>query len=548
MKAALAQLNPIAGDIDGNTRLMLDAVERARSEGADLCVGPELILTGYPPRDLLLRPHFVDANLNALQRIIDASRDITVVVGYVDHIDVPGPGRVNAAAVCRDGELLGVAHKALLPTYDVFDEDRYFEPGGPAQCIPGGIGDMKLGVSVCEDLYCGDLIHGRPQYTRNPIMELVDDGADVMINLSASPYNVGKQKHRLELFTAQAARAGKPLIFVNQVGGNDDLIFDGSSCVLDEHGLLIAHCKSFVEDFCIVDFDRRDDAAINVFPDPIESIRRALILGTRDYIRKCGFTDVVLGLSGGIDSAVTAALAAEALGADRVHGVAMPSRFSSRHSLEDAHALAENLGIEILTVPINDAHEAMERSMTPVFKNTSAGIAEENIQARIRGQIIMALSNKFGWIPLNTGNKSELAVGYCTLYGDMCGSLGVLNDVHKTTVYELAIHINESADRELIPQRSINKAPSAELKPDQTDQDTLPPYIVLDAILERYVERIWSADQIIADGFDQTTVLQTIRRVDMNEYKRRQAPPGLRITSRAFGTGRRMPIASRIPR
>jgi NAD+ synthase (glutamine-hydrolysing) len=560
MKIALAQINPVVGDLDGNAARILEFAARARALGAALVVFPELSVIGYPPKDLLLKPQFIDDNLAAVQRIASRIDGIEAIVGYADRNQQPvGRPLHNAVALIRGGRIVSRHFKTLLPTYDVFDESRYFEPGPPDQRNQlMRIGELVVGVSICEDLWNDERMVGRRLYHQNPIAELDAAGAQIMINASASPFVVGKQDFRLELFGSQARQFALPVVYVNQVGGNDELIFDGNSLVLDAEGRLVAQAREFEEDLLLVDLNGGD----RPFPPPIAprhttgiaSIHDALILGLRDYVRKCGFRTAVVGLSGGIDSAVTAALATTALGPGNVVGVAMPGRYSSDHSVADARALAQNLGIEFHIVPITAVHEAYEKVLAPAASNpgpASAGaatpqsedITAQNLQARIRGTILMAFSNRYNHLLLTTGNKSELAVGYCTLYGDMCGGLAVIADVPKTTVYELARFINRRAGRELIPAGSITKPPSAELRPNQTDQDSLPPYDVLDAILDRYVEEEMSLAQIIAEGFDANTVMRVANMIDRSEYKRRQAAPGLKVTSRAFGFGRRMPIA-----
>ncbi len=551
MKIALAQINPTVGDIEGNTKRILDGIERARSTGARLVVSTELAVFGYPPKDLVLRQDMVCRNVSAVEYIASRCTDMTAVVGFIQpDPSGAGEGNFNAAAVCHDGAVRATYAKRLLPTYDVFDERRYFNAGTQVRTIPlDADGERRcVGLTICEDLWNNRQFQGRRVYGVDPIEQTVAAGADLLITLSASPYRVGAQRIREDLFAEQIRQRGVPLVYVNQVGGNDDLIFDGASLVLDASGRVVARAKAFAEDLLIVDLDAPGKAGIEAYPDRVGGVRRALVLGVRDYLEKCGFETAVVGLSGGIDSAVTAALAVEAVGAKRVQGVAMPSRFSSTHSIEDARRLAENLGIGFTIVPIDDVHRAMEEAVAPHFAKAApdaSTVAEENIQARIRGNILMALSNKFGSLLLTTGNKSELAVGYCTLYGDMCGGLAVLSDVPKTVVYELAHDINESAGRPLIPERTITKVPSAELRENQTDQDTLPPYDILDAILEQYVERQEPVDDIVASGFDRATVDRVTRMVDRNEYKRKQSPVGLKVTSRAFGTGRRMPIVAR---
>jgi NAD+ synthetase len=435
----------------------------------------------------------------------------------------------------------------LLPTYDVFDESRYFSAGVEVKTVALGTRCRSrcAALTICEDLWNNRQFEGRRVYGTDPIARSAQAGAELIINLSASPYRVGVQRTREELFADQMREHAVALVYVNQVGGNDDLLFDGSSVVLDSRGRVVARAKAFAEDLLIVDLDASPAGRIEAYPDRIGSIRSALVLGIRDYLQKCGFTDAVLGLSGGVDSALTAVLAMEALGAEHVHAVAMPSRYSSPHSLEDAERLAANLHISLLQIPIEAVHRAYEQTVGRHFAGRAADVTEENLQSRIRGSLLMALSNKFGWLLLTTGNKSEWAVGYCTLYGDMCGGLAVLSDVPKTTVYELAGEINRQAGHDLIPARTLSRPPSAELKPDQTDQDTLPPYEVLDPILEQYVEHERGIDEIAALGFERATVERIARMVDGSEHKRKQAPVGLKVTSRAFGTGRRMPIAAR---
>ena len=547
MRIALAQLNPVVGDIDGNTARIIARAQQAAEAGADIIVVPELATVGYPPKDLLLKRSFVDANVAAVHRIAESTARSIVVVGYVQpHEGGRGKGLFNSIAVCAGGGVLATYAKILLPTYDVFDELRYFDAGAEAVVAEVQVDGrpFKLGLSICEDLWSDDEYFARHLYPGDPIAELASKGAEIIVNIGASPFSLGKPQRRLELFGDKARRIGLPLVYVNQVGGNDDLVFDGASGAFGAGGRLIAQAKSFDEDLLIVDPETAGHR-IEPLPEDVEAVHDALILGTRDYVDKCGFGGVVIGISGGIDSAVTAAIAAEALGPDRVHLVAMPSRYSSEHSLTDSQALADAVGTPMRVISIEDIHDVTERVLRPHFEGRGPDVTEENIQARARGQILMALSNKFGWLVLTTGNKSELAVGYCTMYGDMCGGLAVISDVPKTMVYRLAEYINQRAGREIVPRSTIIKPPSAELKPDQTDQDSLPPYDVLDAILERYVEREQSAAEIIAAGFDEAVVRDVVRKVDHNEYKRKQAALGLKVTSRAFGTGRRMPIAAR---
>jgi len=548
MKVALAQINPIVGDIAGNTDKIIDAVRRARDLGAELVVTPELSILGYPPRDLLLKAGVVAQCAQAVQAIADASRGSATIVGYpVPNTLTAGRPLFNACALVRDGAILARRFKSLLPTYDVFDETRYFEPGVQTELT--FLDEQPLGLSICEDLWNDEKFLPRTLYHVNPIGALAEAGARVLINISASPFVLGKDEFRHELFSHQARRWQIPIIYVNQVGGNDELVFDGNSVVFNAQGQVVAQARDFAEDLLVVDLAAPDPAQVHPPQRGIASIGAALVLGLRDYVHKCGFNSVVLGLSGGIDSAVVAVLAAAALGPANVLGVSLPSRYSSDHSKSDAQVLAEHLGIRFATIPLEGVHHALEQTLSGVFAGTAPGLAEENMQARIRGNILMALSNKFGHLLLTTGNKSEVATGYCTLYGDMCGGLAVISDVPKMMVYALARHLNAEARAqgrpEPIPEGSLTKPPSAELRPNQTDQDSLPPYETLDAILQLYVEEEKSVWQIIAQGFDETTVLRVTRMVDLNEYKRKQMAPGLKVTSRAFGFGRRMPIAQR---
>jgi NAD+ synthetase len=575
MRFALAQINPTVGDIDGNRRLISRDLARAAEAGAELVVFPELSIIGYPPKDLLLKPAAVAACVEAVRDLAAECRGITAVIGYPDFSDAEDQGRAlyNAAAVCTDGEVVHRHVKSLLPTYDVFDEHRYFEPGPPVDLTQ--IAGKRVGISVCEDLWNERQMFSRTLYHDNPIDRLAELGAELFVNCSASPFVVRKHAFRLKLMGHVAKKHGLPLVYCNQVGGNDELVFDGRSCVFGADGSLLAQAKGFEEDLLVVELglgsgvwglgetsgDSSAVAVANPDPrpqtlDPLEEAYHALVLGLRDYCRKCGFKQLVLGLSGGIDSALSAAIAVAALGSEHVRGVGMPSRYSSEGSVDDARALAENLGIRFDVVPIQPAHEAMEGMLAEVFAGLEPGVTEENIQARLRGVVLMAFSNKFGSLLLTTGNKSEMAVGYCTLYGDMNGGFNVLSDVPKLMVYDLSRWINEDDASPLkkrfrgrggvIPQNTITKPPSAELRPDQTDQDSLPPYEILDDIIERYVEREDSAGKIIGEtGYDRETVLRIVRLIDLNEYKRKQAAPGLKITGRAFGFGRRMPIAQR---
>lgn len=542
MKIALAQINPTIGDIAGNSAKVIDVIERATGCGAELVVFPELTIIGYPPKDLLLKRGFIDDNIAALNDIARHCTACAALVGYADrHEAAQGLALHNAAALLAGGKVAARYYKQLLPTYDVFDESRYFEPAASQQVVE--FNGQRLGLTICEDVWNEPTGRGRSLYHARPFGDLAQAGVDLILNMSASPFVVDKHAFRCELFGQQCRQHGLAMVYVNQVGGNDDLVFDGCSCAFDSRGKLIAQAKSFDEDLLLLDFEQPSETRIEAVSTGVASIHDALVLGLRDYVRKCGFETVVLGLSGGIDSAVTAALATTALGADKVTGVALPSRYSSDHSVADAERLAKNLGIRLLTIPIELVHRAMEETLADCFAGREADVTEENIQARARGNILMALSNKFGHLLLATGNKSEVAVGYCTLYGDMAGGLAVISDVPKTMVYELARYINHSG--EVIPAATITKPPSAELRPDQIDQDSLPPYDVLDQIVQRYVEQDQSVGEIVGAGIDEETVTRVIGLIDRNEYKRRQAAPGLKVTGRAFGFGRRMPIAQR---
>jgi len=547
MKIALLQVNPTVGDLQGNRALIVDALAAAADAGADLAVTPELALVGYLPRDLLLSAAFVRKSREALDALAcDAVRLPPVLVGVPE----PNPsdeGRplFNSAALLQGGRVVEHFRKALLPTYDVFDEDRYFEPFHGPQILDAA--GRRIGISICEDIWNDRDYWKRRRYHHDPIEELVRAGAEIVINLSASPFTAGKHRRREQMLSSMAEKHAVPVAYVNQFGGNDDLVFDGRSTIFDAGGAPIARGRSFDADVVVCDVD----AARPIAPAgdlAIESeVWRALVLGTRDYARKCGFTSVLLGLSGGIDSALTAAIAAAALGPDRVLGVLMPSPYSSRGSIDDARAVAANLGIETLTLPIEPLMRTFDTTLAPAFGGDPPEIVAENVQARIRGNLLMALSNARGALLLTTGNKSELSVGYCTLYGDMSGGLAVIADVPKTLVYAIARWRNETEGRAVIPEATLTKAPSAELRPNQTDQDSLPPYDVLDAILQRHIEQHQSADEIVSAGFDSATVARVLRLVQIAEFKRKQAAPGLKVTDRAFGTGWRMPIAGRRP-
>ena len=543
MKITLAQLNPTVGDVAGNAE-RAEKVIAAAARTADLVVFPELYLVGYPPRDLLKNTALHNAVAAALRRLKRFSKKYPRT-GILIGLPVPvAKGRdersYNAAVLIYRGMIIGSVHKLLLPTYDVFDEVRYFEQARDVTVIP--FKNERLGITICEDMWNERSLWQHERYTRDPVAELAGEGATILINISASPYFVDKEKVRMNLMKKHARRHRLPFIFVNQVGANDELIFDGNSMAFTRTGAVSYAGTGFTETVGMI--DTRNLRAKRYTPQPaIASLHDALVLGIKDYIRKCGFTKVILGLSGGIDSALTCVLAAKALGKENVHALSMPSPFSSEGSVNDSRALARNVGIACDVVPIGSMYDAYTTILKPYFSGHQFGLAEENLQARIRGNLLMAFSNKFGYLVLSTGNKSELAVGYCTLYGDMSGGLSVIADVPKTVVYKLARYINRK--HTIIPPAIIDKVPSAELRPNQTDQDTLPPYEILDAILAAYVEKREPAGHIIRRGFDKKTVEWVIRTVNRNEYKRRQAAPGLKVTSKAFGMGRRIPIAAK---
>jgi NAD+ synthase (glutamine-hydrolysing) len=570
LRIALAQINTTVGDFDGNVKKILGAVDAARSAGADIVTLPELAVCGYPPEDLLFKPQFIQANLESLKKIAAAAKGITVVTGFVD-----ADGDIfNAAAVLHDGKIAGIYRKIYLPNYGVFDENRYFRAGN--ECPVFVIGGVNIGITICEDIW----------YEAGPATVQADAGAEVIINISASPYNTGKGAYRERMISTRAADTVAIFAYNNAVGGQDELVFDGHSIIMDEKGVLLRRGKQFEEDLVVADLDvesvfrarlhdprRRKEAFLAEQPrwrqtrtviseipstsarsplgqqseemlDLPAEVYKALVLGTRDYIRKNGFEKVLIGLSGGIDSAIVATIAVDALGGENVVGVSMPSRFSSEGSKTDAKKLTENLKMKLLTVPIEKVYTAYLDTLSGSFAGAKPDTTEENIQARIRGNLLMALSNKLGWLVLTTGNKSEYATGYTTLYGDMAGGFAVIKDVPKTLVYKIARHRNQLAGFELIPEPIFAKPPSAELRPDQKDTDSLPPYEVLDPILTAYAEDDKSVEQIITLGFDKATVQRTAKLVDKSEYKRRQAPPGVKITTRAFGRDRRLPITS----
>jgi NAD+ synthase/NAD+ synthase (glutamine-hydrolysing) len=540
MQIALVQLNPTVGDFPGNSRRILDLAAQAKSRGAQLAIFSELCLCGYPPLDLVERPAFVERNLEELDLL---AREITLpsIVGYVGRAqDDTGKPVANCAALIGHGNVQFVQRKMLLPTYDVFDEGRYFQPAHSQHVCP--FSGEQLGITICEDIWNDKQFWAHPLYERDPVAELVENGAHVLINISSSPYQLGKRGFRLAMLCSLAMRHRRPVVYVNQVGGNDSLVFDGSSVAFTADGEIAARARSFEEDMVLFDTETSKGDIHESLEDELAAALQALICGARDYVRKCGFKKVLVGLSGGIDSALVACIAVEGVGAQNVLGVGMPGPYSSEGSLRDARQLARNLGINFLTLPIGPVFDAYRQALAPAFEGLSEGVTEENIQARIRGNYLMALSNKFGALLLTTGNKSELSVGYCTLYGDMAGGLAVISDVPKTTVYELAKLIN--AGREVIPAETIRKPPSAELRPNQLDQDSLPPYDVLDVILKSYIQDFESPEEIAARrGFPLELVREIARKVDRNEYKRQQAAVGLKITSKAFGIGRKFPIA-----
>ncbi|MEB3281379.1 MAG: NAD+ synthase [Lyngbya sp.] len=562
MKIAIAQLNPTVGDITGNAQRILDVAQQATEAGCHLLLTTELALVGYPPRDLLIRPSFIEAAIVQLQILAEKlPPELAVLVGTVEpnpEFEKQGEKPLfNSTALIHRGKIQQFFQKRLLPTYDVFDEDRYFQGGKQSEyfTLSNATSSLKVGVTICEDLWNDEEFWGRQNYSCNPMKALAEKEVDLVVNLSASPYQVSKQKLRQAMVGHSAKRYSTPIIYANQVGGNDDLIFDGFSLVFNKTGELIRGLAGFETDFAVVEYNfaKQDLITSTVnstehskafYPkSEDEEIWLALVLGVRDYVRKCGFSKVVLGLSGGIDSSLVAAIAAEAVGKENVLGVLMPSPYSSEHSVKDALELAENLGINTETLAIAEAMKAFDIALEPVFSGTEFGVAEENIQSRIRGTLLMGISNKFGHLLLSTGNKSEMAVGYCTLYGDMNGGLAVIADVPKTRVYSICRWLNQHHQKEIIPNNILTKPASAELKPGQMDSDSLPPYEILDEILHRLIEKHESVQQIIKAGHDSEIVQQVVKLVMRAEFKRRQAPPGLKISDRAFGTGWRMPIA-----
>ncbi len=540
MRIGFAQLNPTVGDFAGNSGKILAAYHALVERGAEVVLAPELALPGYPPLDLLFKSQFVPRNLAALSALHEKIDSVPLLVGYVDMNEGPGRPFRNAAAVLQRGRPVQKVFKTLLPTYDVFDESRYFEPA--TTTAPVDLAGQRCGITICEDIWSREYL-SRELYARDPLADLASQGARLILNLSASPFEVGKPGRRFTMLRERAMHHQVAIAYCNCVGGNDQLIFDGNSLALDATGRCLAQLASFAEDSVLVDTGASATLAEPAFASDEADLFAALVLGTRDYLRKCGFKSVVLGLSGGIDSAVTAAVAAEALGPENVHGVTMPTRYSSEGSVADSLQLAQALDIRCLTIPIEKPFTVFKELMKPFFDGREEDVTEENMQPRLRGMTLMALSNKFGHLLLTTGNKSELAVGYCTLYGDMCGGLSVISDVPKMMIYRLARWLNR--EREVIPWSTIEKPPSAELRPDQRDQDTLPPYEILDPILELLVEDHLSVEEIIARGFDESTVRWVARRVAQNEYKRAQSVPGLKVTGKAFGIGRKMPVAQR---
>ena len=554
MKIALAQLNPTIGNLSSNAEQILAAAEAAVSQNARLMLTPELSLCGYSPRDMLLNPGFVQlvsTHLHKLAQLLP--QPLAVLVGTVTenpHAASKGEKPLyNSIALLQGGEIKQIFHKRLLPTYDVFDDDRYFEPGGQSNSfsLDNNGSRLHIGVTICEDVWNEQEFWGKRTYEANPTEELAGSEVELIVNLSGSPYSVGKQKLREAMLGHIASRYRQPIIYANQVGANDDLIYDGSSVAFNRAGEVVCRAKAFQADLVVVEYSDDQDllpASVEPLPDSEEAeIWAALVLGVKDYARKCGFSKIVLGLSGGIDSSLVAAIAAAAVGPDNVLGVLMPSPYSSQHSLDDAQALVNNLGIQSDKLPIGDVMEAYAATLEPLFKGTEFGVAEENIQSRIRGNLLMAIANKFNYLLVSTGNKSEMAVGYCTLYGDMSGGLAAIADVPKTRVFALCRWLNRY--QEVIPPNVITKPPSAELKPGQVDQDLLPPYDILDDILERIITQHQSLAQIVAAGHEPAVVDQVMKLLARAEFKRRQAPPGLKVTDRAFGTGWRMPIASR---
>ncbi len=540
MKIALAQYNPTIGAFEQNVARIIQLAGKAGEAGCELVVFQELAVCGYPPRDLLERREFIRDNLQAIDRLIAEVKGIAVLCGYVcPNSSGIGKALHNSAILFQDGEILAKAHKRLLPSYDIFDETRYFEPGSESE--PVRFKGLLLGITICEDIWNDSDIFPKQSYAINPVAELAEKGAEVFITINSSPFDIEKAAVRYNILRHNATKYQRPFLYVNAVGGQDCLIFDGTSMAVDAAGNVAARAEDFAEDLVTFDTVTLQGEKHRVSTSTEEAVVKALKLGLKDYTSGCGLSRVVLGLSGGIDSSVTAAIAAQAIGPENVLGVLMPSPYTSRSSIEDAKALAQNLGIETITLPISDIFSSYLKALEPVFSEKGPDVTEENIQARIRGNLLMAISNKFGHMLLSTGNKSELAVGYCTLYGDLSGGFALISDLPKTMVYKVAGYLNSKS--ELIPKRVLTKAPSAELRPGQKDQDDLPPYDLLDSILERYLERNISPEEIIAEGLDSEMVYRVVHMVDRSEYKRLQAPMGPRVTTRAFGYGRRYPVA-----
>lgn len=544
MKIALAQINPLIGDVRGNREKIISNICEAVNKGADLVIFPEMATIGYPPMDLLCNHKLIDENIESINEISKLSGGIGIICGFVDRDKSASPPLYNAAAFINEGVIKSVHHKKLLPEYDVFDENRYFSAGEKTETV--FFKEKKIGITICEDIWNEldydkrDYIEQR-KYNTSPVRDLLKENIDLLVNISASPFVTDKNTSKWRMIKTIANKNSIQIAYVNQVGGNDSLIFDGKSFFANTDGRFTAIAGGFSEDLIVVDDESSETA--DPFNEGMEDIRKALVLGLRDYVHKCGFRKVLLGLSGGIDSALTAAIAVDALGPDNVLGITMPSQFSSPGSVNDSVELAKNLGMRIENIPISGTFKNYKETLSDIFKGLKEDVTEENIQARIRGNILMALSNKFGSLLLTTGNKSELAMGYCTLYGDMAGGLAVISDLPKTLVYELSEHYNSG--REVIPRAIIEKAPSAELRENQRDQDSLPPYEILDGILKLYIEKLMSSDEIIDAGYNKETVDFVLRTVDKTEYKRRQAPPGLKVTSKAFGSGRRIPVAQK---
>lgn len=543
MKVGIAQLNTIVGDLNGNRDAIIRAYHTLVDQGAEMVVFPEMVVTGYPPRDLLFKSNFVADTQETIDAIAAETGRTPAIVGYVTANEAPrGRPFFNAAGWCERGKVRKIAHKSLLPTYDVFDEDRYFESAAEPLIVTWR--GWRIGVTICEDIWSGPVVDTSRHYQSDPLAHMENGEVDVVFNLSASPWHYGKDSTRQAIVRSATLRVGRPVVYVNAVGGNDELIFDGHSMVMSASGELISACPPFTEDCRVVDLEQETPDIHPQFQrDSLADIHDALVLGVRDYAQKSGFKKALIGLSGGIDSALTAALAVNALGKENIIGISLPSSISSEHSRDDARILAKNLGIEFHTLPVESLVKAAEETLAPIFKGKQPDVTEENIQARARGMLLMAVSNKFHALLLTTGNKSEISVGYCTLYGDMAGGLAVISDLPKTRVYALSQWINRK--KEIIPWNTITKAPSAELRPGQKDEDSLPPYPILDSILKRYVEERESSNTIIEAGYKPEIVRDIIRKVDLNEYKRKQMPPGLKISPLAFGLGRRIPIVQK---